>query len=51
MKNTRKLDPLHVQAVGYEAPSIRAIDVSHEGVLCESERQIDDFELLPETDW
>ena len=51
MKNTKQLNQLHDHAIGYEDPSILMMDVSHEGVLCESERQIEDFELLPETDW
>jgi len=42
---------LHDKVLAYEAPSFRMVELSHEGVLCESVRQIDNFELLEETDW
>lgn len=49
--NTTKFNRPQDLAFSYQAPSSMVIDISPEGVLCESERQIDDFELLPETDW
>ena len=53
--NTNHFNPLHSTAFGYEAPSILMADISPEGVLCESgveeERDIDNFVVLPETDW
>lgn len=55
MKKHKLLISLYGHETGYEAPSVRTIDVSPEGVLCESgvqeERDIDNFVVLPETDW
>jgi hypothetical protein len=52
---TQNFNQLHSTASAYEAPSILMVDISPEGVLCESgvqeERDIDNFVVLPETDW
>ena len=39
------------EAKTYEAPSVQMLNLSLEGLLCESVRQIENFELLEETDW
>ena len=48
---SKNLDLLHDKALGYEAPSIQMVDISSEGVLCGSDRDIADFVLLDEQDW
>lgn len=47
----KKINLLHAMADAYEAPSILMVDISPEGVLCESNRDIDNFDVLPEQDW
>ena len=48
---TQNFNQLHSTASAYEAPSILMVDISPEGVLCGSDRDIDNFEVLPEQDW
>lgn len=45
--NTKNTYELH----GYEAPSLVMVELSPEGILCESLRQIENFELLDEVEW
>ena len=53
--NTTKIKRPQDLAQSYKAPSSMVVDISPEGVLCESgvqeERDIDNFVVLPETDW
>ena len=49
--NAKNFNQLHDTAFVYEAPSILMVDISPEGVLCESDRDIDNFDVLPEQDW
>jgi len=50
-KNISQMDSL----MDYQSPSFMVVYISPEGVLCESgvqeERDIDNFVVLPETDW
>ena len=50
-KNINQMDSL----MDYQSPSFMVVYISPEGVLCESgseeERDIDNFVVLPETDW
>lgn len=52
--NTKNIDQMD-SLMAYQSPSLKVVYVSHEGVLCESgvqeERDIDNFVVLPETDW
>lgn len=49
MKASNQSSPLDARR--YEAPITEVIGYSMEGVLCESIRQIDNFEVLDELEW
>ena len=51
MRQKKLTNQLHASAPAYEAPSLMVAELSSEGVLCGSIRDIDNFEVLPEQDW
>lgn len=44
-------DRLHNEVFDYETPSSMVVDVASEGVLCASERDIENFEVFEDLDW